>query len=88
MQWDGPKIGHVRWLYSAARQEYETGVAPRGAGSDAAEWAAFLNHGIIVGLFAGLIWAINHDYGNAFTKWFVVHFPSEAQTLGIGFPLD
>ena len=43
---------------------------------------------LIVGLFAALLWSINHDYNNAFTKWFVVHFPDEARTMGIEFPVD
>ena len=71
-----------------AKEEYRTGVPPKGAGSDAAEWAGVVNYGLLAGLFAALLWSINHDYNNAFTKWFVVHFPDEARTMGIEFPVD
>lgn len=71
-----------------AKEEYRTGVAPKETGSSAAEWAALLNYGILGALVAGLIWAINRDYSNAFTKWFVTTFPDEAQTLGISFPMN
>ena len=71
-----------------AKEEYRTGVAPKETGSSAAEWAALLNYGILGALVAGLIWSINRDYSNAFTKWFVSTFPDEAQTLGISFPMN
>jgi len=34
------------------------------------------------------IWAINRDYGNAATKFFIANFPREAITLGIISPLE
>uniref|UniRef100_A0A7S2WVX5 Uncharacterized protein n=1 Tax=Rhizochromulina marina TaxID=1034831 RepID=A0A7S2WVX5_9STRA len=68
-----------------AKREYKDGASSSEM-LGSSEWVAVANLIVYASLLGALIWAINHDYGNAFTKWFVLTFPREAEALGVKFP--
>lgn len=70
---------------SNAKEEWETGVPPADADgySSAVVWATAINYGLLFAVFCGLIWAVNRDYGNMATRFFVQLFPREAVALGL-----
>lgn len=70
-----------------AKEEWETGVPPIDADgyANAAVWATAINHGLLLTMFFGLMWAVNRDYGNLATKFLVQVFPREAVALGLAY---
>jgi|AntAceMinimDraft_1070359.scaffolds.fasta_scaffold347979_1 hypothetical protein len=71
-----------------AKKEFETGKAPDSYDDSAENLGACINFVIMNTLLVLTIWAINRDYGNAATKFFIANFPREAATLGIISPLQ
>jgi len=71
-----------------AKTEYETGKSPDDSDHLAENLSACANFAIMGTLLVLTIWAINRDYGNAATKFFIANFPREAITLGIISPLE
>lgn len=67
-----------------AKTEMKTGVKPTMYENDYGDLAGAVNTFILAVLVGALIWAINRDYGNAFTIWFVRKFPRESAVLNIG----
>jgi len=68
-----------------AKEEWKTGIPPADTDgqNNAAAWAAIINHGMLLSMFCGLVWALNRDYGNLATKFFIQLFPREAVALGL-----